>query len=146
MARYRGFPWSLDAYFTLARAFPFRRIASLDYCTEQEIASDREKVLDRLARTVRANFECWRRPADMGLLGQFMPVLQGRASTDYQACAEALWSLMAPGSVIGVGSMCRRPVAGSNGLIAAVEHLDRVLAPGIALHLWGRAPLSQMLF
>lgn len=137
MARYRGFPWSIDAYFELARAFPFRRIASLDYCTEQEVAGSREEVLDRIARTVRANRECRLRASDLGLLGRFMPVLQGRTPADYEACAEALWRSMIPGAVIGVGSMCRRPIAGPDGLIAVVAHLDHVLPAGVRLHLFG---------
>ncbi len=49
MSRYRGFPWTVDDYFRLATAYPFRRIASLDYCTEHEVAADREEVLDRLS-------------------------------------------------------------------------------------------------
>jgi hypothetical protein len=137
MARYRGFPWTVDAYFELARAFPFRRIASLDYCTEQEIATDREEVLDRISRTIRANRECAVRVDELGLTQAFMPVLQGRRPEDYERCADALSCLIRPGSVVGVGSMCRRAVAGHEGLVAVVEHLDRVLPTGIRLHAFG---------
>jgi hypothetical protein len=64
---------------------------------------------------------------DLGIIDRFMPVLQGRHPEDYECCAEALaWSMM-PGSIVGVGSMCRRDVLGPDGLIAVVSHLDRVL-------------------
>jgi len=137
MARYGGFPWSVDDYFRLAASHPFRRISSLDYCTEHEIAADRDEVLDRISRTIRANRDCRQHAEDLGLLGQFMPVIQGRRPEDYERCAEALWLSLRPGSVLGVGSMCRRPVAGPEGLVAVVEHLDRTLPASVTLHLFG---------
>ncbi|MDF0491143.1 hypothetical protein PX699_22490 [Sphingobium sp. H39-3-25] len=137
MARYRGFPWSIDDYFRLAQAFPFRRIASLDYCTEHEIASDREEVLDRISRTIRANRDCRDRAADLGLLSRFMPVLQGRRPDDYERCVDALWLSIRPGAILGVGSMCRREIGGPEGLVAVVEHLDRILPAAVRLHAFG---------
>lgn len=137
MARYRGFPWSVDDYFSLARAFPFRRIASLDYCTEHGVAADRGEVLDRLSRTIRANRDCRERAVDLGMLEKLMPVIQGRLPEDYERCIDALaWSIR-PGTVIGVGSMCRRDITGPEGLVAVFEHLDRVLPPGVRLHGFG---------
>src|SRR3546814_94804 len=58
MARYGGFPWSTTDYLTLAASYPFRWFASMDYCVEPEIARDREEVLDRISRTIRAHFDC----------------------------------------------------------------------------------------
>jgi hypothetical protein len=137
MARYGGFPWTIDAYLSLATAFPFRRFASLDYCTEHEIAADREEVLDRISRTIAANRQCRARAEDLGLIDRFMPVLQGRSPCDYEHCADALWRSLVPGRVLGIGSMCRRPTAGADGIIAVVEHLDRILPAGVHLHLFG---------
>ncbi|PJG47247.1 hypothetical protein CAF53_02580 [Sphingobium sp. LB126] len=137
MKRYGGFAWSIDQYFQLASAFPFRRIASLDYCTEHEIAEDREEVLDRISRTIRANRDCRDRAADLGLQDRFMPVLQGRTPADYERCADGLWWSMRPGAVVGVGSMCRREVGGPNGLVAVVDHLDSILPRGVRLHIFG---------
>lgn len=137
MARYRGFPWNVDDYFRLASAFPFRRIASLDYCTEAEVAADREEVLDRISRTIRANRDCRERAADLGMLDRLMPVIQGRRPADYERCVDALWLSIRPGTVVGVGSMCRREIAGPEGLIAVIEHLDRVLPVGVTLHAFG---------
>lgn len=137
LRRYGGYPWSLDAYMQLAASYPFRRFFSLDYCVEPEVAGDREEVLDRISRTIRANRDCRARAVDLGIAEAFCPVLQGRCPADYERCADALaWSMM-PGSVIGVGSMCRRPVAGPEGLLAVFEHLDRVLPEGVMLHGFG---------
>jgi hypothetical protein len=135
--RYGGIPWSVDAYMALATAFPFRRVASLDYCVEPELAGDREAVLDRISRTIRANRDCRARAIDLGMVDRFMPVLQGRRPEDYERCAEALaWSLL-PGTVVGVGSMCRRAIGGPEGLVAVIAHLDRILPAGIRLHAFG---------
>jgi hypothetical protein len=134
---YGGFPWSIEAYMDLAEAFPFRRIASLDYCTEHEIAGDREEVLDRVSRTIRANRDCLAQAATRGLLDRFMPVIQGRRREDYERCVEALWSMLVPGAVIGVGSMCRREIAGPEGVVAIFEHLVRVLPQEVRLHGFG---------
>lgn len=137
MARYGGYAWTVDEYFALASAYPFRRIASLDYCTEHEIAGDREEVLDRISRTIRANRDWRARAADLGLTDRFMPVLQGRTPEDYERCAEGLWWSMRPGTVVGVGSMCRREVGGPAGLVAVIDHLDRILPAGVRLHIFG---------
>src|SRR3546814_5029951 len=58
MAAYGGYPWTVDDYLDLAATYPFTWWASLDYCVEQEIATDRDEVLDRMSRTVRAAIEC----------------------------------------------------------------------------------------
>src|SRR3546814_8891162 len=39
--------------------------------------------------------------------------------------------------LVGVGSMCRRPVHGADGLIAVVDRLDQVLPRQTRLHLFG---------
>src|SRR3546814_16704392 len=39
--------------------------------------------------------------------------------------------------LIGVGSMCRRPIHGPEGLVAVVDHLDQILPRGKRLHLFG---------
>ncbi|VWX51083.1 hypothetical protein [Novosphingobium sp. 9U] len=137
MVTYRGIPWTVEDYMALAASYPFRRFASLDYCTEAGVAHDREEVLDRLSRTIRTNRECRSRAEDLGIADRFMPVIQGRAPTDYERCADALHWSMVPGRVVGVGSMCRRHVAGPEGLIAVFEHLDRVLPEGVMLHGFG---------
>jgi hypothetical protein len=137
MVTYRGIPWTVDDYMALAASYPFRRFASLDYCTEAGVAHDREEVLDRLSRTIRANRDCRDRAQDLGIADRLMAVLQGRAPSDYERCADALAWSMIPGAVVGVGSMCRRHVHGPEGLIAVIEHLDRILPQGVMLHGFG---------
>lgn len=137
MTRYGGFPWSIRSYMELAATYPFRRIASADYCCEPEIARDREEILDRISRTIRANRECRRLANDMGMSDKLMPVLQGRSPADYERCADQLAFSIVPGAIIGVGSMCRRDIHGPQGLIAVIEHLDRILPRSVRLHAFG---------
>lgn len=137
MITYGGYPWTIDDYVTLAAAFPFSWWASLDYCVEPEVASDRQEVLDRLSRTIRANRDCHRRACDLNIDKTFLPVIQGRNPLDYERCTDALDTIIGQAGLIGVGSMCRRPVQGPEGLMAVVDHLDRVLPPRVRLHLFG---------
>ncbi|OAN53646.1 deazapurine DNA modification protein DpdA family protein [Sphingobium sp. TCM1] len=137
MARYRGFPWRTDDYLALAASYPFRWFASMDYCVEPEIAADREEVLGRISRTIRANLDCRRGARDLGIEHRLMPVIQGRRPEDYERCLDALALDVSRTRFIGVGSMCRRQVRGPEGLIAVLDHLDRILPPGLMLHLFG---------
>ena len=136
-SRYGGFPWSIADYMALAASYPFRRIAAADYCCEKQIARDRDEVLDRISRTIATNRECRERAADLGIIDRLMPVLQGRIPEDYARCAEALHLSMLPGTVVGIGSMCRREIHGPEGLIAVVSYLDGVLPTSVRLHLFG---------
>ena len=134
---YRGFPWTIDHYLDLAAAYPFRLFASLDYPAEHEIAVDRAAVRERVSRTIAANRETRRLAEDRGIGDRMMPVLQGRTPGDYERCADALaWSIV-PGRTVGVGSMCRRQTRGPEGLVAVLEHLDRVLPAHVLLHAFG---------
>jgi hypothetical protein len=135
--KYGGMPWTIDDYMALAATFPFRRVAAADYCCEVEVAHDREEVRDRVSRTIATNRECHTRAIDLGIRDRLMPVLQGRTPCDYVRCLDALQGLMLPGTVIGVGSMCRRPIHGPEGLVAVVERLSRELPIGTMLHGFG---------
>ena len=137
MVSYGGYPWTVDDYIRLAAAYPFRWWASLDYCVEHQVAGDREEVLDRMSRTVRSNIECRLRADDEGILSTFMPVIQGRLPADYERCSDALSGTIDRAGLVGVGSMCRRAIHGPEGLIAVVDHLDRILPRPIRLHLFG---------
>ncbi len=136
-SRYGGFPWTIPDYCALAAAYPFRWWASADYCVEPEIARNREEVVDRLSRTIRANRDCRRLAEDCGIADTMMPVIQGRRPDDYERCVDALWASLRPGSPLGVGSMCRRDVHGPEGLIAVIDHLDRILPSCVRLHAFG---------
>ncbi|EQB05100.1 DUF7221 family queuine tRNA-ribosyltransferase-like protein [Sphingobium baderi] len=132
-----GYPWTIDKYVSLAACHPFRWWASLDYCVEQEITGDRDEVVDRISRTIRANIDCRQRAEDRGIAATFMPVIQGRLPSDYERCADAMPAIIERAGLIGVGSMCRRAIHGPEGMIAVVDHLDRVLPPRLRLHLFG---------
>jgi len=136
-SRYRGFPWSISDYVTLAAAYPFRWWASADYCVEPQIAADRDEVSDRISRTIRANLDCWQLANDHGIAETMMPVIQGRSPKDYERCADALSGLLRPNALLGVGSMCRRDIHGAEGLIAVIDHLDRILPAGTRIHAFG---------
>ena len=134
---YGAFPWTIAHYVALAASYPFRWWASADYCVEAEIASDRTQVTERLSRTIAANRECRRYADDHGNVSTMMPVIQGRYPSDYERCVDGLWGMIERAPLLGVGSMCRREIPGPEGLIAVVEHLDRILPLGIQLHLFG---------
>ena len=137
LSTYRGYPWPIAAYLDLAEAYPFRLFAAPDYCCEAEVASDREEVLDRIARTLGAFAEARRQAADRGIADRLMPVLQGRTPDDYERHADHLAHVIRPGMTLGVGSTCRRAVGGSEGLVAVFERLDRILPAGVLLHGFG---------
>jgi hypothetical protein len=71
------FSWATGDYLALAASYPFRWFASMDYCVEPEIARHREEVLDRISRTIRANFDCRSGARDLGIEHRLMPVIQG---------------------------------------------------------------------
>lgn len=135
--RERGIPWTIDDYIDLAGRFPFRRFASLDLCCEAEIAHDRDAVLDRIARTVQLNRACHARAVDAGIDRAFMPVLQGRRPEDYLRSWDGIAHLVRSGQMVGVGSLCRRHVGGSDGLVAVIDRLDRMLPQDVRLHGFG---------
>ena len=137
LATYRGYPWTIAAYLDLAQAYPFRLFAAPDYCCEAEVAGDHEEVLDRIARTVGAFNQTQRQAEDRGIADRLMPVLQGRTPDDYERHADQLAHVIRPGMTLGVGSMCRRSVGGSEGLVAVFERLDRILPRGTLLHGFG---------
>lgn len=136
-AHYGGLPWTIEAYIELAASFPFRRFASIDYCCEAEIAHDRTEVLERISRTIATNRQCYALARDYGIHHRFMPVLQGRTPADYLRCADALSHLIDTQEFIGIGSMCRRPIHGEQGLLAVITSLVDTLPSTTRFHLFG---------
>lgn len=135
-ARYGGFPWSPEAYVQLAASRPWAWWAQMDACCEAEIAGSRGIVRLRQAETIRLLGVCERLARDAGIAPP-MPVLQGRTVEDYVWHVRQLGARLDGAALVGVGSMCRRHVAGPDGLLAVVDALDRVLPPGVRLHLFG---------
>jgi len=134
--RYRGYPWTVQHYLALCATAPWRRWFSLDLCVEDEVAGDRDAVLDRISATVRLNRDCLRGARRLGIADTFCPVLQGRKPGDFLRCIDRLFDL-APFPLVGVGSMCRRPVGGADGILRVVDRIDHAL---------GRMPARLHLF
>ena len=137
MVKYYGLPWTIADYMRLAAFYSFRRFAAIDYCCEAGVANNRSEVRERISRTIRTNRECHARAVDLGIADQLMPVLQGRTPDDYERCLDGIASLLIPGTIIGIGSMCRRPCHGPEGLVAVVERLDNVLPDAVFCHAFG---------
>lgn len=135
MARYRGFPWTIEQYLDLVESWPWAWYASWDQCVEPEIASSKIDVYFRLAETCRLLSEVRMRARDRGLPDP-MPVVQGWEVDHYRWSLDHLPLASWP-KLLGVGSMCRRHVHGPNGILAIVEALDRVLPTCVGLHLFG---------
>ncbi len=137
MRLYNGYRWTVPEYVLFARSRPWAWWAAMDYCCEPEIAANRGEVLSRVARTVNSYAECVAESGnDQGLL----PVLQGRLPSDYVGCAAQL-DRIAPSwraaPIVGVGSVCRRPVGGTDGLLAVVRAVARALAGRQRVHRFG---------
>lgn len=138
LSRYGSFPWTVEQYvFGLVAAFPWRWWAAMDECCEAEIAHDRASVRLRMAATARLYAQCRRCAEDAGLAAP-LPILQGRTCDDYEwSWDQHPASLGAHPPLVGIGSMCRRPVGGRDGVLAVLERLDRVLPPETRVHLFG---------
>jgi len=106
-----------------------------DYCCEPEIAADRPLRLLRIAATAVMLMRCNAEASRRGLPGP-MPVLQGWTPAEYALCAEWLPLARWPG-LVGLGSVCRRPVHGPAGILAILEAVDALLPPHVRLHLFG---------
>ncbi|MBK7759559.1 MAG: hypothetical protein IPI35_24810 [Deltaproteobacteria bacterium] len=150
-----------------ALPFPWAWWSAPDFCCEAEIAQDPSEVQARIGATVDAygetlgELEGWRREGE-NVVPDPLPILQGRTPDDYQSCAEALaevideqspctcpsgdiegcpatWHREARGlpALVGVGSVCRRPLHGPEGLIAVLDALHAALPERTRLHLFG---------
>jgi hypothetical protein len=134
-AHYGDYRWTLEDYYDLVQAYPWTWHAALDFCVEPGVASDRPLRLLRLAATANMLARCRREAAYRGLPPP-MPVLQGWTVADYLQCVEWLPLLEWP-ELVGLGSVCRRPVGGPDGLLSILEAVDRVLPSHVRLHLFG---------
>jgi hypothetical protein len=136
MRRYGGYGWTVEAYVRLVvAAFPWRWYSAPDYCCEPALAGRAADIRLRQAATVSMYHECRRVAADAGLPAP-VPVLQGWRPDDYHRCWDLL-GLQDEVGLLGLGSVCARPVHGPDGLMAILERVDRLLPSGVQLHLYG---------
>lgn len=133
--RYGDYRWSVKEYFDLVESFPWAWYASMDYCCEPEISGDRSLRLLRIAATCFMYGEC-PKEARLRNLPMPMPVLQGWTPLEYVECARWMPLLQWP-ALIGIGSVCRRPVHGPTGILAILEAIDGILPAHVKLHLFG---------
>ncbi|RRS01161.1 hypothetical protein EIP75_21535 [Aquabacterium soli] len=133
--RYGDYRWTVEDYFDLVQAYPWAWYAAMDYCCEPQIAQDRPLRLLRMAATAYMLGQCRKEASDRQLPPP-MPVLQGWTPDEYATCAAWL-PLMEWPDLVGLGSVCRRPVHGDTGILAILEAVDQVLPAHVRLHLFG---------
>lgn len=147
MHRYKGYPWSSVQYAELASVWGWTWWAQQDLCCEPEIAANdaeieerikgtRDLLLQNLAQTI-----AWREKG-VDWMTDPMPVLQGWRPEQYLRSMDnasvVLNVLQTPWPrLVGVGSVCRRPLQGKNGILAVLKVLDAELPDHTKLHLFG---------
>lgn len=134
MVRYKGYPWSVADYIRLAGSFPWTWYAAMDFCCEREVAGDRTTVLQRVRATAEQLEACRREAQEQGI-AEPMPVLQGWLPDDYLRCVELMAGELP--ALVGLGSVCRRPLGGEDGLARIIARLDARLPRHVRLHLFG---------
>jgi hypothetical protein len=107
----------------------------MDFCCEPEIAKDHTEVLARIGKTVAHLNEC-NRVADGEGVPAPMPVLQGWHPEDYVNGPIYEKGYKWP-NLVGIGSVCRREVAGPDGIMAVIEALDEAVPTHVKFHLFG---------
>jgi hypothetical protein len=134
-SRYGDYRWSLEDYFSLVEAFPWTWYSALDYACEPELAANRPLRLLRMAATASMLGRCQREASERGLPPP-MPILQGWTPDEYAQCASWL-PLTAWPRLVGIGSVCRRPVSGKHGIAAILAAVDDFLPRHVKVHLFG---------
>lgn len=135
MKRYGGYRWSVEQYVALAMQMQPAWWAQMDFCCEPEIASDRATVFQRIDRTAEYLHECQATSRRLGTKMP-MPVLQGWNPSDY--CQGPIYDAgFEWPELVGIGSVCRRKVGGSDGIVAIVNALDSRVPRHVKFHLFG---------
>jgi hypothetical protein len=133
--RYGDYRWSVESYFSLVEAFPWSWYSSLDYACEPELATDRPMRLLRMAATAAMLGRCQREALERDLPPP-MPIIQGWTPDEYAQCASWLPLTTWP-RLVGIGSVCRRPVGGMDGIAAILDAVDGFLPWHVKVHLFG---------
>lgn len=136
-----GFKFSMTEYLDLVETMGPTWYAAMDYCCEPEIAGDRDKVAGRIDQTIES-LRAMLVMVKQRDMQEPMPVAQGWTPDEYEGCLERMAELYDGGfpPLIGVGSVCRRPVHGDTGLFNVLNRIDQWLAAHghtTKLHLFG---------
>lgn len=134
MLLYGGYRWTPEQYADLAANLRPEWWASMDFCCEPEL----EMVTRERQEKTTAHLVLCRDAGDASGSGEPMPVIQGWHPEEYVRHAEEILALYSePPGMIGIGSVCRRPLYGETGLLAVVDALDAALPPCVGCHLFG---------
>lgn len=154
------FPWTCAQYVELAALSGASWWAQPDLCVERELVGDDDAVVDYRIRATATLLEATLRQVYAwhdelartcsprvvaNMLAPPVPVLQGRRPEDYLRSLDLMLEVwrrwepwVASPALIGVGSLCRRPLHDRHeGLLAVLGALDGRLPPGARLHMFG---------
>jgi hypothetical protein len=135
MKLYGGYRWTVQQYAELAQVMRPTWWAQMDLCCEPEIAGDRASVFGRIDKTAEYLHACQDAARNLGT-ARPMPVLQGWNPSDY--CEGPIYSSGFDWpALVGIGSVCRRRVAGNDGILAVLAALDRKVPAHVQFHLFG---------
>lgn len=124
------YPWTAEQYLDIVEWLRPAWYASRDYCVEPEIASNERERHRRIDKTAEEYHELCSL-ADKRQLPRPRPIIQGWTSKDYLRCAGLLGELT---GLVGVGSVCRRPLRGEHGLASVLDACSEISRE---LHLFG---------
>lgn len=160
MRKYGGYRWTVGDYLEFAVTLRPVWWTSMDWCCEKEVAADRQEVRNRIRKTVVTLAETlaavitWNQNLPGLAATAPMPVIQGWHPHDYLYCTELMQKFVlndpycalalnqSPGqaewpALVGVGSVCRRPIHGRDGLMRVIETLEAALPHHVQFHLFG---------
>lgn len=153
------FPWGFEQYVDFASESGARWFSQPDLCCEPEIAINQDEIDYRLNATAtllegvlrvvyaRQN-EMAKSTNSITVANSYkppVPVLQGWKVSDYLRSLEMMLKVwerwqpwIAPPSLIGIGSVCRRDLNDpEHGLYAILSALEREFPQGAKAHLFG---------
>lgn len=136
MKLHGGYRFTVDQYVALAAEMNPTWYAQMDFCCEPEVASNAREVASRIDKTAAYLGECRESAKVIGTKAPVI-VLQGWKPEDYVSGPafdnpDFEWP-----DFVAVGSVCRRNLHGSDGLLAVVGKLDAKLPPHVKLHFFG---------
>ena len=135
MKLHGGYRFTPAQYLNLAATLAPTWWAQMDLCCEPELATDRAAIRSRITATAANLSTLNALAADTGTAPP-LPVLQGWLPSDYTQGPIFEGRNPFP-SLVGVGSVCRRPLHGPAGLLPILAALDQAAPPSTRFHLFG---------